>query len=172
MNILLWLLENTVNRMLKAIIDTNVILQMIYSPKPINKSASRRLFDIVASDQLKAYWCDIFSGETLRIMHTDPKLSKAKPQYIDYRLNEIINHMDNIPMDNVNKERIKFSWDPGDKYDINENDIYLAAMAFITGAKYIITNDRPFTNAFNDTYSLSETIACSPGKFLSIEKIF
>ncbi len=158
--------------MLKIIIDTNVILQMVYSPRSIDKSAARKLFDVVAGDRLKAYSCDIFYGETSRIIHTDPKLSRAKAPYVDYRLNEIMNHTCNMPMDSVNKERMNFSWDPRNKYSINENDVYLAVMASLTKAKYVITNDRPFIDAFNDTYSLSETSACSPKKFLSMEKIF
>jgi predicted nucleic acid-binding protein len=145
---------------------------MLYSPKSSKIIASRKIYDLVISDTVDAYWCDIFSGETIRISSTDPKLSRVKKPYFDARLTELLNHMNNIKMDNVNKVRLSLKRDPGDSYKINENDIYLAVMAVITKAKYIMTEDTQFTNAYNNTFEERCGIACAPKKFLSIEKFF
>ncbi|KPV47302.1 hypothetical protein SE19_01645, partial [Acidiplasma aeolicum] len=141
--------------MLRIVIDTNVILAMLYSHKSINISPSRKIYDLLVSDQLDAYWCDIFSGETIRIASTDPKLSKVKPPYFNSRFEEILNHMNDVKMDDINKVKLSLNWDPRDRYKINENDIYLAILAAITKSKYIITNDKKFIDAFNNTFENS-----------------
>lgn len=156
--------------MLKIIIDTNVLLQMLYSPKSVEKSASRKVYDLVVSDTINAYWCDIFSGETIRIASTDPKLSKVKKPYLDTRLTELMNHMENVKMDTVNKVRATVKWEPEKyNYKVNENDVYLVVMAILTKSKYIITNDNEFTEAYNNTFCEKNSIVCTPRKFLSLE---
>lgn len=145
---------------------------MLYSPKSTKQSASRKIYDLLISDQLDAYWCDIFSGETVRIANTDPKLGQVKTPYLNSRFSELLNHMNDVKMDDVNKFKISLNWDPRNEYKVNENDIYLAVLAAITKSKYIITNDREFIDAFNNTYDNRIAVACNPQKFLSLEKIF
>ncbi|MCL4312459.1 MAG: PIN domain-containing protein [Candidatus Thermoplasmatota archaeon] len=156
--------------MLKIIIDTNVILAMLYSHKSVNVSASRKIYDLLISDRLDASWCDIFSGETVRIANTDPKLSKVKKPYFEARFTELLNHMNDISMDKVNKTRLSIAWDPRDKYNINENDIYLAVIAEITKSRYILTKDKAFMDAYNNNFDNKIALACTPEKFLSLEK--
>ena len=158
--------------MLKVVIDTNVILPMLYSPKSIKISASRKIYDLLISDQIDAYWCDIFSGETIRIANTDEKLRKAKPSYFNSRLVELLNHLNNVRMDDVNEFKTTLNWDPRNSYKINENDIYLAVLAGITKSRYIITSDNNFIDAYNDTFPGRNAYACPPSKFISIEKFF
>jgi len=124
------------------------------------------------SDTINAYWCDIFSGETIRIASTDPKLSKVKKPYLDARLTELMNHMYNVKMDAANKARATVRWDPEKyNYKVNENDVYLAVMAMLTKSKYIITNDNEFKEAYDKTFCEKTSIVCTPRKFLSLEKL-
>ncbi len=172
MIILLKLYVKAGRTVLKIVIDTNVILAMLYSHKSTDISPSRKIYDLLISDQLDAYWCDIFSGETVRIASTDPKLSKVKGPYFNSRFEELLNHMNDVKMDYANKLKSSLNWDPRDAYKINENDIYLAVLASITKSKYIITNDKEFIDAFNNTFENRTALACNPRKFISIEKLF
>ena len=72
----------------------------------------------------------------------------------------------------VKKHKISINWFPDIKYNVNENDIYLAVVAEFTKSKYIITQDQGFTDAYNDTFPNKNAYACSPRKFISLEKFF
>ena len=158
--------------LIKVVIDTNVMLPMLYSPKSIEVSSSRKIYDLLISEQIDAYSCDIFYGETLRIATSDPKLRKVKAEYFNSRVDELFNHINNVRMDDVNKHKISINWFPDIKYNVNENDIYLAVVAEFTKSKYIITQDQGFTDAYNDTFPNKNAYACSPRKFISLEKFF
>lgn len=75
-------------------------------------------------------------------------------------------------MDDVNKHKISINWFPDIKYNVNENDIYLAVVSEFTKSKYIITQDQGFTDAYKDTFPNKSAYACSLRKFIALERFF
>ena len=156
---------------MKVVLDTSVVVASVYSPRLIAQSAARKLFDLMAREALEVFTCDIQLGEILRVVSTDPKLSKANPPYLEARMREFQQHSTVVPMQEIQRHRENMQFPPGDYIGkVGENDVYLVALAAACKARYLISFDGPLIEAFKvSSLGLNFSIV-KPAEFLHIER--
>lgn len=156
---------------MKVVLDTSVVLASVYSRKFGSQSASRRLFELMVTDSLEVLTSDIILGECLRIVATDPKLSKANPPYLEARMTEYQEHAVFVSTDEIRVARDRLNFPPTGFNDaVNDNDVHIVALAIAKRASYLITFDHPLLEAF-ETSSLSTDLSTvTPAQFLNLER--
>ncbi len=151
---------------MKIVLDTSVVLNAVYSSKSSASTSSRRIFDLLISGELEVFTCDVFLGEILRVVSTDPKLSKVKPPYLEARIDEYLKHTIVVSIEEVNKVRMSPNFQLFKNGTMNENDMYLIALSIAKKVEYLLTYDK-------DVKAISVATPLSivdPAEFLHLER--
>lgn len=147
------------------------MLASVYSRKLGSQSAPRRLFELMITDSIEVFTSDIILGECLRIVATDPKLSKANPPYLEARMMEYQEHAVFVSTDEIRLERDRLDFPPKSFADsVNENDVHIVALAIAKRANYLITFDRALVEAFVTLFLSYDFSMATPAQFLSSER--
>ena len=123
------------------------------------------------TDSIEVFTSDIILGECLRIVATDPKLSKANPPYLEARMMEYQEHAVFVSTDEIRLERDRLDFPPKSFADsVNENDVHIVALAIAKRANYLITFDRALVEAFVTLFLSYDFSMATPAQFLSSER--